>query len=101
MATRQQRYKDRKAAAGYQRADIHLPKEIMAWVDREKGERSRSEFIAEKLDAAKAPAGNVIYMGDLEDVGSVDRALVIQFAKHDDLRDAIKAQRCRFTVFGG
>ena len=52
MTTRQQRYKDRKAAAGYQRADIHLPREIMDWVDREKGDRSRSEFIAEQLEKA-------------------------------------------------
>ena len=51
--TKQQRYKQRKKDNGYDRADIHLPKEIMAWVDSEKGERSRSEFIAEKLGEVK------------------------------------------------
>ena len=53
MTTRQQRYKQRQIDSGCKRLDLHLPAELVAWVDREKGERSRSEFIAEKLGEVK------------------------------------------------
>lgn len=46
-------------------------------------------------------SGDVIAMGDVEVEGETTcRCLVIQFPTEDAVREAIKAGRCEFTVFG-
>ena len=62
------------------------------------------EYLESVLDQAGAtPKGNVALMGDVkdEDGTTYHKALVVQFATVEDFHAAMKAGRCRFTVFGG
>ena len=58
-----------------------------------------AQILASLYENKSIPLGNVVEAGDIDGLVVCEQSLLIQFATESDVREAIKAGRCSFTLF--